>query len=93
MDPNSTGTELPNSGLFWNSPYRSLHPTVLIRIPLSYILDHISQQMCLPEFWELFQQIIKSKEGVVGTPIYSRSVKEQVTIRALKVESEEEAGL
>lgn len=49
--------------------------------------------MCLPDFWELFQQIIKSKEGVVGAPIYSRSLKVQVTLRALKMESEEEAGL
>lgn len=31
--------------------------------------------MCFPEFFELFQQMIKLKEGVVGTPVYSQSIR------------------
>lgn len=52
-----------------------------------------NQQTSFPEFCELFQQIIQSKEGMVAALISSRSVKAQVTIRDLRLESEEEAGL
>lgn len=42
---------------------------------LHRILDNKQAGVCFCEFYELLEQIIKSEEGLVGTPVYSWSVR------------------